>query len=236
MKCIDNIIHSLYNLNCSIYLNGGGNSFLARPQQDPKIKIDEILDIAEPLFAANGYRKTTISDISKELGGARGLLYYYFKSKEEILEALINRQMACLFTDISSITSSTHMLPPHKIEFVVHAFFRTAHYQDGLFLDFLHDEKNLHIKNKIFQQSALLLKPWLLKILEEGVHKQYFHIAHLSVALTFIISIMLCLGETFCKKTPDDEMAYHINMANSLIEKTLGIPENTLHLSLSASQ
>ena len=209
---------------------------MARPQQDPKIKMDEILDVAEPLFASNGYRKTTISDISKAIGGARGLLYYYFKSKEEILEALINRQMAYALANISSMVSSAYMLPSQKIEFVVHAFFRTAHYKGGLFLDFLHDEKNLHIKNKIFQQAALLLKPCLLKILEEGVCKQQFNIPHLPVALTFIMSIMLCLGETLCEKTADEEMTYHIKMANSLIEKALGIPENTLHLSLATSE
>jgi AcrR family transcriptional regulator len=205
---------------------------LARPPQDPKIKMDEILDVAEPLFAANGYRKTTISDIAKEIGGARGLLYYYFKSKEEILEALINRQIAHFLTDISSMASSTDMLPPRKIEFVVHAFFRTAHYKDGLFLDFLYDEKHLHIKNKIFRQAALLLKPWLLKIIEEGVRKQYFHVSHLPAALTFIMSIMLCLSDSLCEKIPDEAMTCHLSMAASLIERALEMPEKTLHLSL----
>ncbi|MCM0759580.1 MULTISPECIES: TetR/AcrR family transcriptional regulator [Sporomusa] len=205
---------------------------MARPPQDAKIKMDEILDVAEPLFAANGYRKTTIRDIAKALGGAQGLLYYYFKSKEEILEALINRQIAHFWADISTMASSADMLPPRKIEFVVHTFFRTAHYKDGLFLDFLHDEKHLHIKNKIFQQAALLLKPSLLRIIEEGVRKQYFAITHLPVALTFIMSIMLCLADTLCEKIPDEEMTYHLQMASSLMEKALGVPENTLHLSL----
>lgn len=208
---------------------------MARPPQDPKIKMDEILDVAEPLFAANGYRKTTISDIAKEIGGARGLLYYYFKSKEEILEALINRQIAHFLSDISSMTSSADMLPPRKIEFVVHAFFRTAYYKDGLFLDFLYDEKHIHIKNKIFRQAALLLKPWLLKIIEEGVRKQYFHVSYLPAALTFIMSIMLCLGDTLCEKIPDEEMPCHLQLAAALIERTLGMPENTLHLSLSTA-
>ncbi len=206
---------------------------MARPPQDPKIKIDEILAVAEPLFAANGYRKTTISDIAREIGGAQGLIYYYFKSKEEILEALINRQIAYFLADISIMTSSADMLPPRKIEFVVHAFFRTAHYKDGLFLDFLHDEKHLHIKNKIFRQAALLLKPLLLKIIEEGVRKQYFTVTHLPAALTFIMSIMLCLADTLCEKVPDEEMICHLQLANSLIEKALGVSENTLHLSLS---
>jgi len=66
---------------------------LAKIPQDPRIRIDEILDAAEPLFSANGYRKTTISDIAQELGVAQGMLYYYFKSKDEILEALIEKTL-----------------------------------------------------------------------------------------------------------------------------------------------
>ncbi|HAK72354.1 MAG TPA: TetR/AcrR family transcriptional regulator, partial [Sporomusaceae bacterium] len=65
---------------------------MARTPQDPQIRITEILDTAEQLFSDKGYRGTTISDIAKTMGTAQGMLYYYFKSKEEILEALINRQ------------------------------------------------------------------------------------------------------------------------------------------------
>ncbi|MCM0759784.1 TetR/AcrR family transcriptional regulator [Sporomusa sphaeroides DSM 2875] len=206
---------------------------LARPPQDPKIKMDEILDVVEPLFAAKGYRKTTISDIAKELGGARGLLYYYFKSKEEILEALINRQISKLLTDVKNMVSSADIIPSRKIEIMVNAVFRTAQREDGLFLEFLSDEKNFHFKNKIFRQATLLLKPWLLRIIEEGVSKQYFRISHLPAALTFIMSIILCLGDTLCEKTPNEELGYHLVLAASLIERALGMPEKTLHLSLS---
>ncbi len=205
---------------------------MARTPQDPKIRIDEILDAAEPLFSANGYRKTTVSDIAKKMGVAQGMLYYYFKSKEEILEALINRQISTLLTDVKSMASSSETIPPRKIEFIVYALFRTAQYKDGLFLDFLHDEKHLHIKNKIFRQATLLLKPWLLSIIEEGVHKHYFHVHHLQTAMTFIMSIMLCLGDSLCEKIADEIMVYHLSMAESLIEKALGMPEKTLHFSL----
>jgi len=82
---------------------------------------------------------------------------------------------------------------------------------------------------------ALLLKPRLLRIIEEGVDKQYFHVSHLPVALTFIMSIMLCLGDTLCEKIPDEEMTYHLKLAASLIERALGMPENTLHFSLSTT-
>ena len=51
----------------------------------------EILDIAEQLFIEKGFDNTSTNDILREIGIARGTLYYYFKSKEEILDAVIDR-------------------------------------------------------------------------------------------------------------------------------------------------
>lgn len=51
----------------------------------------EILDTAEKLFYSKGYTKTTINDILKEIGIAKGTFYYYFKSKEEVMHAIIHR-------------------------------------------------------------------------------------------------------------------------------------------------
>ncbi len=52
---------------------------------------NEILDVAERLFGTKGFDNTSTSDILNEIGIARGTLYYHFKSKEEILDAMITR-------------------------------------------------------------------------------------------------------------------------------------------------
>ena len=50
---------------------------------------NEILDVAGKLFGKKGYDATSTNDILKEIGIARGTLYYHFKSKEDILDAMI---------------------------------------------------------------------------------------------------------------------------------------------------
>ncbi|XER07981.1 HTH-type transcriptional repressor KstR2 [Sporomusa rhizae] len=205
---------------------------MSRTPQDPKIRIDEILDTAEPLFSANGYRKTTIHDITKRMGVAKGMVYYYFKSKEEILEAVINRQISVMLADIKQMAYSDDFIPPRKIELILTAIFRAAQYKDGLLLDLLYDEKNIHIKNKIIRQGTLLLKPSLIYIIEDGVQKGYFHVSHPDIAVNFIMSILQCITDTLCEKVPSKLMAAYLKTAESLIEKVLSIPEKALHLSL----
>lgn len=221
-----------YNLNNSIK----EVIFLPRTPQDPQVRIDEILDTAEPLFAVNGYRKTTISDIAKKMGVAQGMFYYYFKSKEEILEALINRQISVLLADIKRMVYSETVTPSCKIELIVRAIFQTAQYKNGLFLDFLYDEKNLQVKNKVLHQGTMFLKPWLLRIIEEGISKHFFHVSQTQTALNFIVSILLCLCDALCEKLPDEIISSHLRMAESLIEKTLGMQENTIHIGLEKNE
>lgn len=50
----------------------------------------EIIDTARILFAENGYDKTQIADIAKHMNVAQGLIYHYFKSKTELLYAVID--------------------------------------------------------------------------------------------------------------------------------------------------
>ncbi|PGE94774.1 TetR family transcriptional regulator, partial [Bacillus pseudomycoides] len=51
----------------------------------------EILETAERLFLTKGYTKTTVNDILKEIGIAKGTFYHYFKSKEEVMDEIIMR-------------------------------------------------------------------------------------------------------------------------------------------------
>ena len=48
----------------------------------------QLLEAAKRCFAAQGYHETTIDDIVHEAGLSKGALYWYFKSKEELLDNL----------------------------------------------------------------------------------------------------------------------------------------------------
>jgi AcrR family transcriptional regulator len=51
----------------------------------------ELIDAALRLFAERGFRGTTIADIAAATGTAHGLVYHYFQSKDELLEAILDR-------------------------------------------------------------------------------------------------------------------------------------------------
>lgn len=58
----------------------------------PEQTIEQILSVSAKLFTEKGYDKTSIQDIINALGMSKGAIYYHFKSKEEILDAVIKER------------------------------------------------------------------------------------------------------------------------------------------------
>jgi len=57
--------------------------------KEGEVRRKEILVIARELFVKKGYEQTSVNDILKIVDIAKGTFYYYFTSKEEVLEAII---------------------------------------------------------------------------------------------------------------------------------------------------
>ncbi len=53
--------------------------------KDKNSKYDKILEAAVTVFASNGFRQSTISQVAREAGVADGTIYLYFKNKDDIL-------------------------------------------------------------------------------------------------------------------------------------------------------
>ena len=62
-----------------------------RDVKEPEVRKAEIMDAAIRLFTRKGYLNTTTQDIIDEVNISRGLLYYHFKNKEDILYCIIER-------------------------------------------------------------------------------------------------------------------------------------------------
>jgi AcrR family transcriptional regulator len=63
---------------------------------------DAILDVAHDCFVAEGYGAASMSTIAARLGGSKGTLYNYFRSKEELFDAVIRRSCDRLQAEISA--------------------------------------------------------------------------------------------------------------------------------------
>jgi AcrR family transcriptional regulator len=63
----------------------------------------QLLDAAVRVFARKGFHASRVGDIAEEAGVAHGLLYHYFKSKDDVLEAVFRENWNLLQLRIASV-------------------------------------------------------------------------------------------------------------------------------------
>jgi AcrR family transcriptional regulator len=80
----------------------------------PVDKRRQILDAAIRVFARQGFHATRVSDIADEAGVAYGLVYHYFKSKDEVLNELFVERWSLLLAAIEE-TDRTSASPREKL-------------------------------------------------------------------------------------------------------------------------
>jgi AcrR family transcriptional regulator len=83
---------------------------------------DMVIQAAKNIFANYGFRKTTMNEIAKAMHMSKGSLYYYFRSKEEIFEAIVEQEFRTLKADIVQAISAVHS-PQEKLRAFFHSRF-----------------------------------------------------------------------------------------------------------------
>lgn len=131
-------------------------------------KKDFILDTAQKLFKEQGFDQTSISQILEATQIARGTLYYYFSSKEEIMDAIIERTIEGAFTASQAFADNRELTIIERLAGSMAAL-NLNHQEGEKVLLHLNQPQNalLHEKtNQILLERAPQI---LLPIIQDGI-------------------------------------------------------------------
>jgi AcrR family transcriptional regulator len=78
----------------------------------------QILKTAAGMLAQKGYHQTTVEEIARALGVAKGTIYYHFKNKEELYLAII-QEGVCLLEEQMVLNISGAKTAPEKIKKII---------------------------------------------------------------------------------------------------------------------
>lgn len=201
---------------------------MSRVTKDPQIRMAEIINTAEELFNTYGYQETQVSDIVKAIGVAQGTFYYYFKSKEEVVEAIVRRKMDLILAEIADIAAANDIDAPQKISGVVHATIDGVQGRGVLLFEYLSSNQNLHILDKVGRQARELFVPPLKKVIIEGMEQKYFHVNYPEETVEFILSIIRVVVDSLYKKEPAERQTVRLEIAQKLIEAALGTAKGSI--------
>jgi AcrR family transcriptional regulator len=140
-------------------------------------KRDEILDTAEHLLHSKGYGEMTIQDILDARGISKGALYHYFESKDEVVDALLDRMAERAEARLKPIVSDASLSAVEKFHryFAASGEWKAA--SRPLILAALrtwHSDQNAWVRQKFAFHSRRRTAPILAAFIRQGVSEGVF--------------------------------------------------------------
>ncbi len=203
-------------------------------------KCDIILDALQKLLEQKSIQNISVSEIAQTAGIGKGSIYYYFPSKNAILDALIERNYKkpletvknmAKQTNISSLTRMSMMFQACRSSSTEFMIKKKDSYPDTL--TDAQEESLLH--KKYLTHVISELKPVLTEIIKQGIAQGEFSFDH-PAALAEIVLIVLAvkLDNTIMPSTPT-EIEETICGLVSLLEKGSGNCEGALNFLISSN-
>ncbi|MGL1890650.1 MAG: TetR/AcrR family transcriptional regulator [Spirochaetaceae bacterium] len=205
-----------------------------REVKNPEERKEDILTMSERLFFEKGYIPTTTNDIIKALGISRGLLYYHFESKEDILWHIVENRTRGLISKFDNIVNNSVMTAPEKVRAFIEATITVDPENNDLTKKQIEQLKSLQdtiqlkennymldqISHKISYKATGVFERIILQGVKEGNFKvdyPYATASFLMTGLTFVLNDPHYHGNTI-----EGQMLL-FNGFKELIYKTLGL-------------
>ncbi len=154
--------------------------------KEPEVRKNEILDIAEELFAIKGFDGTSTNEILEKAGIARGTLYYHFKSKEEILDGVINRLIDRMTEKAVGIVADKKVPVLERLTAVALAFNSDTELGYEV-MEQMHKPQNALMHQKMRTRLLDGIVPILKELLDEGAKQDIFHTEYGMEAVEMIL-------------------------------------------------
>ena len=179
----------------------------------------ELLQIAYRMFLQKGYEETSVDEIIAQAGIAKGTYYYYFETKEQMLEEVIGMMIEQEMQAAEQILQ-TDLPVPQKIVGIITSL-RPATAESPI-EEALMKPENIIMHGKIQKKLIESVTPLLSEVVEEGIAEGIFACDHIPERVRMLLVIS---SETFDEgQFSEGDIAVFIDMA----EKLLGAETGTM--------
>ena len=182
---------------------------------------NEILDVAERLFCTRGYDNTSTNDILAEIGIARGTLYYHFKSKEDILDAMIDRILDDITAKASHIALDESRPVLERLTKTVLAANVDTKTGD-MILEQVHKPQNALMHAKMQERLINQLIPLFVKMITDGMKQGIMQTDYPEDTMQMLLM--------YSNTVFDDSIAYSEEEKKGKVMSFIGNTEILLHM------
>jgi len=149
-----------------------------------------IINSATKYFSKFGFHKTTMDEIAKHIHKAKGVLYYYFKGKEELFNEVLKQELNAVKIELKKIVDANNDSLITLKEYTLtrlKLLHRAVNYHETLKADFF--EKYLFVKD-VREDFASFERDQLTIILERGKKEGFLDFTNISSTINIFMMVI----------------------------------------------
>ncbi len=157
---------------------------MKRISKEPDVRRQELMDIGLEFYMKGGEKGFSIKDIVNKAGVATGLFYYYFKSKEEFVDEILNDYIVKNMEEIQQILTSDKLTVMGKVTEALDVFWafikKLEPYKNK---DAFQTKQHFQLEQKVFLQ----LQSPIQTLIEDGIKAKVFNTNNPTLTSGFVV-------------------------------------------------
>jgi AcrR family transcriptional regulator len=139
----------------------------------PEVRKAEIMSVAKHLFETQGYEQTAVDEIIRSAGIAKGTFYYYFKSKREILIALVDAMVLKLEAHFKALLQDKTLSALTKLKYMVRGSVKNDIVNPQM-MESVHLAENREMQEALNVRLVDTISPLFAEVLKQGYREKSF--------------------------------------------------------------
>jgi len=205
------------------------------------VRRDAFLDVAQRLVQTKGYEAMSIQDVLNELEASKGAFYHYFESKQELLEAVVERFSDGALAALAPVLGDPDLPALQKLERVFAGVARWKADQKELVLAIMevwNSDGNAIVREKLRRLTERIMVPLFSAIVSQGIDEGAFQVDSPDETAMILVALM----EGFQQQASDlfiarqagtvsfEAVQRSVAANTEAFERILGIPKGSLTL------
>lgn len=193
-------------------------------------KYDQILDAMQTLLETKELPSISVSEIAQKAGIGKGSIYYYFPSKDAILEALVARSYEEPLRTAKHLTEQTDISPFTRMAMIFQAcrnsssaFLKTESGAESM------AQEKAFLHQKYMNYLITELKPVLTEIIAQGIQNGVISCERPDALAEIVLIVLTVKLDNTLVPSSQEEIEHTIGALVSLLEKGTENPKGSLN-------
>ncbi len=200
---------------------------MPRIVKKPEERRREIVDAAHKIFQKQQYEKTTMQDVMDRLGIAKGTIYHYFNSKEELFEAVIEQTVREYIERMQILLDETDGDALERLRVLIAA--SNVADEQGQMLEHLHHPGNIGVHTRQLALTLTKLAPLYAGVIQQGCEEGVFQTEHPLECAEFVLAGIQFLSDIGFYPWKQEDLLRRAMAFPALIEAQLHAPKGAFN-------